>query len=427
MNYLPHIKKSIHSSIVSSKIVDNLNNFRSIFSYNKKKDASILLLKKIEFDIFYSCKVKYPLLVMETLTNLTGKTDPSLPFIDRRFIDDPFRQDIEIPDKSYISLDEYLKYIEYGGSMGHNASAGQHKTNLNIYYETFLLSNITPQDMVLNCGLWVLFEAWCKNLGYNNKLTNVKIFTGSIPDDNTTEYNNTKINVPTKMFKIVCFQLINNPTITYCDILMTNNSSYYITYKNNFYDLNKFFVTNKEWFQKTSNINIKVLLDYYGYNSENIKSFKNIIPTHLKLSLPLQKLIKKSMWYGYIIYSPNIETLEQVWEQCIKLNKIEFENLEFHQIYYETTKKRLLRDNLHYINDTFKKNVALFTKLYNNEIEMVNQKKNSNNAKNSNSQTIKKHSKSHYKKHIYSFKKNSKHSKNTRHKKHISKQATREY
>ena len=49
---------------------------------------------------------------------------------------------------AYTITVNYLAYMEYGGSMGHNAPAGQHQTDMDIYYETFLLSNITPQEMV---------------------------------------------------------------------------------------------------------------------------------------------------------------------------------------------------------------------------------------------------------------------------------------
>ncbi len=378
-----------YSSVSSSKLLNKLNNFQDIFSHNKRKDTSILLLKKKEYDIFYSCKHKYPLLVAENVSILTGKTDPSVPAIDRSVIIDPFRLDIDIPEKNTHSLNDYeTSFMQYGISMGHNAAAGQHKTNLDVYYETFLLSNITPQEMVFNSGLWVLFETWCKYLGSNNKVTNIKIFTGSIPDDKLSNCNDVKINIPIKMFKIVCFELSNKhnksrktrnslnslntntikPRTTYCDIFISNNAAYYINPKTYEFELNKFIIptVSHNWFQNFSGIDIKILLKYYGYNCENIKSFRNIISTKLSLSPALRHLMKKSMWYGYLIYSPTIEHLETVWDQCKTLED-EFKNLDYHLQFYEKTKTRLIRDNGKISNiKLFNNSINLFTKIFSN-------------------------------------------------------------
>ena len=403
MNYLPHLetKTKLHRSVSSSNLINKLNNFKSIFSHNKHIDNSILLLKKKEYDIFYSCKKKYPLLVMEPVSILTGKPGPGENKIDRNLIEDPFREDIDIPEKSRHSLDDYLHYMEFGGSMGHNAAAGQHKTNLDIYYETFLLSNITPQNMVLNSGLWVLFETWCKYLGGNVNITNIKIFTGSIPDTKTTNCNGVKINIPIKMFKIVCFNLINNNNNTdntktttgdtYCDIFITNNSAYYINPNTLKFDLTKFLLPKKShnWFQNFSGIDIKNLLEYYGYNSNsnNIKAFadiKNILPITISLSPALRKLMNKSGWYGFLIYSPTIEHLEKVWEEC-KKKENEFENLEYHKQFYEATKARLIRDKEQFPDIMlFQSNIKYFTTIYNNMFP-------NNNNNNNNNKIFKKH------------------------------------
>jgi len=382
MNYLPQPSKKIISSI------DKLNHYKKIFAHNKKKDTSILLLKKKEFDIFYSCKRKYPLLVAETITSLTGKTDPNEPTIDRRAIEDPFREDAEIPPKYQHTLNDYLKYMEYGGSMGHNAPAGQHKTNLEIYYETFLLSNITPQEMVFNSGLWVLMENWCKYLGKHNGIKNIRVMTGSIPEshpipndlyrtpssrfsrDKEHNFNGVKMNIPIKMFKIVCFELINKPGITFIEILIANNSAYYISPKTTRYDLTPFLVPSKslDWFQNFSGIDISSLLEYYRFNNKNIKPFRSVVSMEIYLSPALQHLMKKSNWFGYLIYSPSLSHLEHKWEECKKLEK-EFETLRYHEQFYELTKKRLIRNEKSMIdlksfvnsNKLFKKIITLHT------------------------------------------------------------------
>lgn len=358
MNYLPQQSKNIISSI------NNFNHYTNIFTYHKKKDKSILLLKKKEFDIFYSCKLKYPILVTEQITALTGKTDPNEPPIDRRTIEDPFREDLEIPPKDRHTLNDYINYMEYGGSMGHNAPAGLHKTNLEIYYETFLLSNITPQEMVLNSGLWVLMENWCKNLGKNNEIKNIKVMTGSIVEDKNYNFNGVKINVPLKMFKIICFELINKPGVTFLEILIANNSAYYISPKTLIYDLSYFLLPYKSinWFKNTTNIDISFLLKYYGFNS-NIKPFRNIISMEISLSPALRLLMKKSNWFGYLIYASSLSQLEHRWNECKKLEN-EFQNLQYHEQFYALTKQRLLRNKDNISNfKSFKNSSKLFNKI----------------------------------------------------------------
>jgi DNA/RNA endonuclease G (NUC1) len=361
MDYLPVPNKKVISSI------NKLNHYMQIFSYNKRRDNTILLLKKKEFDIFYSCKRKYPLLVAETINALTGMTDPNEPPIDRRYIDDPFREDTLIPSKSSHTLEDYLAYMEYGGSMGHNAPAGQHKTNINIYNETFLLSNITPQEMVFNSGLWVIMENWCKYLYKVPNISKIMVFTGSIPEEKLHNFNGIKMNIPLKMFKIVCFELVNHPGITFMDILIANNSAYYVNPNTVKFDLSSYLVPTKsqEWFQNFSGINLETLLEYYGYKINKIKPFRSLISMEFYLSKIMRKLMKKSNWFGYIIYSHSLSHLENKWNECQKFEK-EFETLKYHQQFYELTKKRLIRDKDSILELTsFKESNKLFRKLSN--------------------------------------------------------------
>jgi DNA/RNA endonuclease G (NUC1) len=343
---------------VSLKL-NNLVHYKKIFQHNRNSDKTIILLKKIEFDIFYSCKLKYPLLVKETVTPLTGYTDPNEPSIDRRIITDPFREDVDIPNQYRHTLEDYETIMAYGGSMGHNAAAGQHKTNMSVWSETFLLSNITPQEMVFNSGLWVLMENWCKQLGRNTNLQNITIFTGSIPDKsdkniktyihninhNSIHTNMIKMNIPLKMFKIICFQTINKPNITHMEILIADNKPYYVNPKFGKFDLNSYIVSHKSysWFEQFSGINIKTLLEYYDFNTKTIKPFKYFINMNANLSPALRLLMKKSNWFGYLIYSTTIEELDSKWEEC-KALETEFQNIEFHKQYYEIVRNKLLND-----------------------------------------------------------------------------------
>jgi len=338
-----------------SKYLDNIVHYKNIFGYNIKNPSrskhiltpskyNLQLLKKTEFDIFYSRYYKYPILVQETINKMTGKTDPNEPYIDRRMIEDPFHEDLDIPKKYGHTLDDYKKYMEYGGSMGHNAPAGQHKTNMKIFTETFALSNITPQEMVFNSGLWALMENWTKFLARNNQLQNIMVFTGSIPSEFHTLFDGVKMNVPIEMFKIVVFEMPNYKlNTTFMEILIGKNKPFYVDPNINNFNLEYFLLSPQYYtkFQRDTGIDLLSLLDYYGYNANKVRQFRKLVSMYIPLSPMLQMLMKKSNWFGYLIYAKSIEDLEAKWVQVQEMSN-EFETLEYHQQFYEFTKQRLL-------------------------------------------------------------------------------------
>jgi len=327
-----------------------MENYIQIFSHNKKTDKSIVYLKKDEFDIFYSYKYKYPVLVKENITYHTGHTAKNEPTIIRNNIIDPFKQDDSIPKEFQHTIEDYDNAIVYGISMGHNAPAGQHKTNMKIYSDTYLFSNITPQEMVFNCGLWALFENWCKDLQYKKTLYNITIFTGSIPNktnfkDTNLKTTNLNMNIPQKMFKIIYFQHINKPNISFMEIIMANNEPYYVNFNNNTIDFSPFIVSSWGWFEKFSGINIKFLLEFYKLNIANIQSCKTVISLTYTLSSNLQLLMEKSNWYGYILYSKNIKELEHNWKTFQLISK-RFDKLDYYTRYYELVKQKLMKETM---------------------------------------------------------------------------------
>jgi DNA/RNA endonuclease G (NUC1) len=337
------------SSNKTSISLDNILNYTKLLHGNKYNqrtinESNLLFLKKQEFDIFYSTKYKYPLLVAETITARTGLTDPNHPQIDRRLIEDPFRQDTVIAFNQQHTLEDYKAYMEYGGSMGHNAPAGQHKTNINVYNETFLLTNITPQEMVFNSGLWVLLEQWCRNLGRNSRLEKVMVMTGSIPARFNSDFNGINMNVPSKMFKIVCIRFPKQPNVCHMEIFNCDNKPYIINYSLSTYDLSKYLISHAQYgqFQKESGVNIKKLLEYYGFTSSRIKPFNSHLNISIYLNPVVKLLMKKSEWFGRLIYARNLDILEHEWVECQKL-ATEFENLQFHQEFYNFAKRRLMR------------------------------------------------------------------------------------
>lgn len=378
-------------SLNTNKYLNNLTQYTQILQgnrYNKHNITykTLLLLKKKEFDIFYSTRYKYPLLVAETITSRTGLTDPEHPHIDRRQIEDPFRQDLEVPANQQHTLEDYKAYMEYGGSMGHNAPAGQHKTNMDVYNETFVLTNITPQEMVFNSGLWVLMEQWCRNLGRNTLLEKVMVMTGSIPSMFDNDFNGVVMNVPSKMFKIICIKMPDHPNICFVEIFLCYNKPYTVNYAVPKYDLSPFLVSHSDYpkFQRESGVDLKKLLEYYGLYSSTIKikPFRTLLNISIYLNPVVRLQMKKSKWFGKLIYARNLNILEREWIECQKLDK-EFENLQFHKEYYELAKQRMKRGS--YISRTIPTNYT-WVSIYNKSLKHTT-KKNKNTRKN---KTIKK-------------------------------------
>ena len=392
-----HIKlqsiKLLHKFTLNN---DNNNlNYTSVF-LNKKNYKDLIFLKKISFDIFFSKKYKYPLLVRELLTNLTGKTDINEKPIKRGDIPDPWDTDNEIPLKYNFTVEDYNKYQYYGGSPGHNAPSSWHKLNANDNKQTFLFTNITPQNYSLNSGYWVCLENWCKKLQDNIQLTNINIFTGSIPNAKTSLFYNVileklEMNVPTYMFKIICFNHLKYPGITFIDIIIFKNKSYKFSNEfsnelnnkinnklnnklnNKGVEINKIHKINfikyilpiksYQWFANNSNINLIKLLQYYNIKTDNIKSFKNIINLNLYITSKIShSYIKNNIEISIISEAKSLEEL------YYNTNLDDIKPYIWKQHYFYKIRNKLIRDKILYTNITDIKKFNTFFNNFKNEL-----------------------------------------------------------
>jgi DNA/RNA endonuclease G (NUC1) len=311
-----------------------MDQLKSIFKKNKN---DILFLKKTEFDIYYSLKNKYPLVVVEDITQTTGQSESGKKII-RKEIEDPFKEDKDIPSKNRLTAKDYKKYMKYGGSMGHNAPAGHHKTNLDVYSETFLLSNMCPQEIVFNSSLWIILETWCYRLKYDTDLYDIKIFTGSIPSKKDRLFDNITMNVPDYMYKlVVCkHKKFENNIFIGC-FLMENKQPTEKIHK-----IYKFLISLKELSDLT-NINFFILFNkYLDFNptTYKISSIKKIARVDVQFNHMLSKQMVSALHYGYLIYSNTLKELEDNWN----LAKDKKFDDEFHKVYYDLCKKRLKKE-----------------------------------------------------------------------------------
>ena len=374
-----NLKPSFNINNNSNSNNDNgYSNYKFVFSNNKKISKDIIFLKKTSFDIFYSNKYKYPLLVSENITKQTGKGNT---IIKRSDIQDKWEQDINIESKNTLTFDrDYDIYEYYGGSAGHNAPAFNHKFNINDYYETFLISNITPQNIILNMGIWALLENWCTFLQHNNKLYNIYVFTGSIPNSSPSILYNAKleksiINIPIKMFKIVCFNHTEYPNIMFMEIFIFNNKNNLISIDKSIYNFTKYLLPIKSynWFENTTGINIFNLLKFYKLNFNTIKSFRNIINLNLKVSKNLTMLLYKSYIFNLIISSSTLKDLYNNWNEFktkyATIFKEEYlKMIRYIEIYFYKCRNRLIREKILYSNIKTLKNFDIFFNDFNNDL-----------------------------------------------------------
>lgn len=283
----------------------------------------IIKLKKSNIVIYYDCILKYPVCVIEQFKN--GFVDIG---IKRKDYNDPFIEDDVIPKQYSLMLQDYENYIEYGGSYGHNAPAGFHKESIESFKETFLLTNICPQEGVFNAGRWLLLEEWTKNI--INKYKHVYVLTGSIKGDMKT-FNNSTINIPSYMYKII--------------IVYTNDKYYIIAYKmpneratdsvpisNFMIDVSKMLtIIFKEMNFDISKIITKITQHNKVYDLAKITNPNIIITPNLKQNMLSSKL------YGKLIYAESLAELEKVYADGLQKKLIG----KYHERAYEIAKKKL--------------------------------------------------------------------------------------
>jgi len=309
----------------------------SLLTAFKNKD-DIIPLKKKEFDIFYNCKLKYPLITISKISDKTGKTESNNQ-IKRKDIEDPFKQDKILPKKCSMTSKEYNTYMEYGGSLGHNEPAGHHKTNLSTYNETFLFSNISPQEIVFNTGLWVILETWTKRLQNEPDLEDITVFTGNIPSKKMTDFNGVKMNVPDYMYKLVSCKHKKHPNKFYIACFLMKNEP--PTEK--IHKIYNYLVSLKK-LTEMCNINFfKFFNHYLQFNPTKYKisSMNKIVRIDVKFNRMLAKQMINSLYFGKLIYSKTLSLLEKNW---IEAHRSGFGD-EFHEYYYDLAKNRIKREN----------------------------------------------------------------------------------
>ncbi|XP_035664914.1 nuclease EXOG, mitochondrial-like [Branchiostoma floridae] len=110
-------------------------------------------------------------------------------------------------------------YWKSGWSRGHMAPAGDNKFSQEAMDETFLLSNIVPQNIDNNAGFWNRFEMYCRDL--TSRFEDVYILSGPLylptqeDQQKVVKYpviGENEVAVPTHLYKVVIAERFNTPT-----------------------------------------------------------------------------------------------------------------------------------------------------------------------------------------------------------------------
>ncbi|XP_019635173.1 PREDICTED: nuclease EXOG, mitochondrial-like, partial [Branchiostoma belcheri] len=127
-----------------------------------------------------------------------------------------FRPDPDV-DPMFTAHNE--DYWKSGWSRGHMAPAGDNKFSQEAMNDTFLLSNIVPQNLDNNAGFWNRFEMYCRDLA--SRFEDVYVLSGPLylptqdGQQKVVKYpviGGSEVAVPTHLYKVVVAERFNTPT-----------------------------------------------------------------------------------------------------------------------------------------------------------------------------------------------------------------------
>lgn len=126
-----------------------------------------------------------------------------------------FKADPDLPVGSKAQLSDYDKAYDRGHMTPFEDSA----ENTAAAQQSFYLSNMVPQNLHLNRGLWKALEIKTRTYAKNSK-NGVYVITGPVFEGTTKTIGSNRVGVPTKVYKII----INKDTNQGVGYLVPNTS-----------------------------------------------------------------------------------------------------------------------------------------------------------------------------------------------------------
>ena len=110
---------------------------------------------------------------------------------------DDFRPDADIPPEYRATLSDYAGT---GYDRGHLSPAATNTQSQEIMSESFLLTNMVPQNANKNRGIWRILELKIRDWVLQGK--DIWVVTGTVYDSGYTTIGN-GVGVPTRMWKVI--------------------------------------------------------------------------------------------------------------------------------------------------------------------------------------------------------------------------------
>lgn len=122
-------------------------------------------------------------------------------------------------DRPYFEIDKSVKtgaanwrnYKNSGYDRGHLCPAGDRRYSQEAHDETFLTSNISPQEHQFNSGIWNTLEQ--KVRYWANRYDGVFVVTGGVLDGNMKTIGSEEVAVPNQFYKVILDYNSGNPKV----------------------------------------------------------------------------------------------------------------------------------------------------------------------------------------------------------------------
>lgn len=154
-----------------------------------KAEGNNQYLCRTGYAVNINYKTKVPYFVVEHIT--ASELDQG---VKRK---DDFREDPEVPVAHRVTLKDY---VGTGYDRGHMAPAADFTYDKTVMSESFLLSNMMPQDVGNNRGIWKLLEESVRSWAIKYK--EVYVISGTIYDNKSITIGN-NVGVPSFIYKII--------------------------------------------------------------------------------------------------------------------------------------------------------------------------------------------------------------------------------
>lgn len=190
--YLPSMNRTESTAITAVKAArSSATEYLAPFLPEDRQHRSQQILYRRSYVVSYNRDTRCPNWVLWELTRDHADGDARRP-------DYAFHEDMEVPAPRALPSD----YRGCGYDRGHMCPAGDNKWDADAMYDTFLLTNICPQDRQLNSGLWNRIEMQCRY--WAKKHGRVYIVCGPLYlDGEHRMIGDGRIAVPDAFFKVV--------------------------------------------------------------------------------------------------------------------------------------------------------------------------------------------------------------------------------